>query len=354
MTLTAQASTYSWGGQSAKETVAALWYRHRVLDGDLAEISDERMGQPEVGGTPVPTLPYRAGYMVGGGLSVYPRFEDVFGWILYGAMGSVTTTADTPEIGMHQHKFGFAANPAFMNYMSFRRHLVGAAAAGAEDLGTVYEDGRIIGLTFNLPNSGIPTARVDVLAREFTFEDPSAWSYVNTMEDPLSVPISCTVGGYIKIPGYDAANLPVIGAQIAIQNVPLDIRQEMVYGSPKLDDVTPVFRNMTVTLTLKWADPDLWRTILTGAVGGASWITAPFIEDLDIVALSPADITGKANPYSLRIQASNVVWQPVGGIRLAGNESVMLSIRGVAFDNPGGDYNSLTLENEVTAYAWPV
>lgn len=356
MTVTAQASIFSWGGQTAKEVTATTWYRHRVVDGDLSEITDDRMGPPEVGGRPTPTIPYRGGYLVSGGLVIHPRLENTFGWILEGAMGGVETTTDSPEAGINSHKFSFSANESWTPWMSFRKEIIGAATDGSDDLGVVFQDCRIIGLTLNLPNNGLITSRIDVLGRDFAYTEDPTWTYDNTMEGHESVPVSCVVGGYMKIPGYSATELPIIGAQLTFANVPLDTRMEMVYGSPKLDNVTTVLRSLTVTLTLKWQDPDLWQRIFTGGTGspyGASWSVIPFIEDLDIVAHTPDDIPGLANPYELRVQAAEVLWQPVGGIRLSGNNAIVFTIQGTAFENDAGDYCSFTLENEIANYTWP-
>ncbi len=357
MTVTAQASTFSWGGQTAKEVTATTWYRHRVVDGDLSEVTDDRMGPPEVGGRPTPTIPFRAGYLVSGGLVLNPRLESTFGWILEGVMGAVSTTTDTPEAGMNRHKFAFAAaNESWTPWMSFRKEIIGAALDGSDDLGVTYQDCRVIGLTMNFPNNGLITSRVDILGRDFVYEEDPTFVYANTMEGHESVPISCVIGGYMKIPGFSATELPIIGAQLTFGNVPLDLRQEMVYGSPKLDNVTTVLRTLGVTLTLKYQDPDLWQRIFTGGIGspyGATWSQIPFIEDLDIVAQSPDDIPGLANPYQLRIQADEIMWRPVGGIRLAGNQAVLITLQGTAFENDAGDYCSFTLDNEVANYTWP-
>lgn len=355
MTVTAQAGTFSWGGQSAKESVATTWYRHRVVDGDITEITDDRMGPPEVGGRPTPTIPYRAGYLVSGGLSINPRLVDVFGWLLFGALGAVTTTANSPESGLHSHKFAFASNESWIPWMSFRKHVVGAAVDGSEDIGMIYEDCRVIGATFNLPASGIVNARFDVLGREFAFdESPDAWTYANTMEGHESVPISSVVGGYFKIPGYSATELPIIGAQVSLGNVPLDIRQEMVYGSPQLDNVTPVLRTLGAQVTLKWQDPDLWQSIFTGSASGTAWTSTPFIHDMDVLASSPADVDDTySNPFTLRIQSDEMMWRPVGGIRLAGNNAVLITLQGTAFENDAGDYCAVTLQNSTASYTWP-
>lgn len=357
MAVTAQAGTFSFGGQTGKGTVAATYYRHRASDIDLATISDDRLGPPEVGGVPVPTIPYRAGVQAAGGALLNPRLEDTIGWLLYGACGAWSVTADedvfgTTDTGVYHHEFTFATDAGFIPYMSFRKEVPGET--GTDDLGETFQDCKIVNLTLALPNDGLITSRVDVLGRaadtQFT-TDPS-WSYDNTFEDYQSIPIGSVTGGYMQIPSYSATDLPVTAANVTLTNAPLDIRQEKNFGSPYLDEVTVVGRSLTVDLILKWKDPELYRDIITGSTTGTQWTAAPFVSDLDIYARSPEVIPSQTTPYELRIVAPTVMYQVVGGIRLAGNEAVMLRVTGTAIASTQ-DYVTFHVANEATQYTWP-
>jgi len=362
MAVTAQTGIFSFGGQAAKGTISSTFYQHRAADVDLSPISDDRLGPPEVGGLPVPTIPYRAGVVATGGAAINPRLEDTIGWLLYGALGAHTTEADKDVLGsavtgMVAHEFTFATDQAYIPYMSFRKEVPGHAGDGSEDLGESFVDCKIVNLTLALPNDGLITARVDVLGRTFDFTDDPSWSYENTqMEDYESIPIGCVTGGYLKVPGYSATELPITMATVTLTNAPLDIRQEKVYGDPFIEDVTVIGRALTVDMVVKWKDPELYRDILTGSTTGTEWTPAPWVEDLDVYALTPQDMPGSAplTPWGLRVQASKVMYQVAGGIRLAGNQSVMMRVTGTAIAPSGTDhYCDFLVGNASTQYTWP-
>ncbi|MHA2383919.1 MAG: hypothetical protein ACXACT_15200 [Candidatus Thorarchaeota archaeon] len=363
MAVTAQAGVFSFGGQSAKGTVASTFYQHRAADIDLATISDDRLGPPEVGGIPTPTIPYRAGVLATGGATISPRLENTFGWLLEGAVGAWSATTDenvfgTATTNMFDHEFVFATNQGFVPYMSFRKEIPGAAADGSDDFGETFEDCKIIALTLALPNDGLISTRVDVLGRVSEFVEDPTWTYGNTqMEDWDSIPIGCVTGGFLKIPTYSATELPVVQATVTLTNAPLDIRQEKVFGDPYIQDVTVIGRSLTVDMLVKWDDPDLYQSIITGSTTGTQWTATPFTSDLDIYTVSTIDAptTNPATPWQLRVRAAEVMYQAVGGIRLAGNNALMQRVTGTAIAPSSGEYVTINLGNTVnaTAYTWP-
>lgn len=362
MAVTAQAGVFSFGPQSAKGVTASSWYKHRASQVDLAPISDDRLGPPEVGGIPTPTIPFRGGVMVAGGALINPRLESTIGWLLHGAMGSWTQETDKNVLGdtvttMHSHSFVFSTtNASYVPWMSFRKYITGTEAA--DNFGEIYKDCKIVGLTLALPNDGLITARVDALGREVQFVEAPSWTYANTeYEDYESLPISVVTSGYIKIPGFSATDLPVVQATVTLQNAPLDVRQERVYGSPYLRDITIVGRSATVDMIVQWEDPDLYQKILTGSTTGTEWSPLPFTSDLDILAVSSRLMGGVSpdSPWQLRIEAEEVMYQVVGGIQLAANQAVMMRLQGTVIAPSSGDYLTFKLGNKVNGagYTWP-
>ena len=359
MAITSQTGKLSFGGQSAKETEATTYYQHRASDIDLAAISDDRLGPPEVGGINTPTIPYRAGLVATGGATLNPRLEDTFGWLLYGALGAHSVTADEDVLGntvtgYQHHEFTFDTDTAFIPWMSFRKEV--PAVDATTDHGEIYVDCKILNFALALPNDGLITTRLDVLGRMATgtqFESNPSWSYDNTqMEDYPSIPIGSVTGGYLKIPTFSATALPITAANVTLTNAPLDMRQEKVFGSPYLEDVTITGRALTVDMVVKWTDPQLYRSILTGTTNGTNWTAAPFVSDLDVVTRSPSLAGTTGESYALRVEAPAVMYQVVGGIRLAGNNAVMLRVQGTAIASTS-DYVTVHLGNEATAYTWP-
>src|ERR1043165_4809390 len=122
MALTAAAGIFGFGPQAGKATPAETFYRHRAIDVDLGINDDVRLGQLEVGGTPVPTFPYKAGYVVGGGATLQPRLEDTFGWLLYGALGKCSSDAIGGHAGSYEHVFEMASDPTQVPWMSMRKY----------------------------------------------------------------------------------------------------------------------------------------------------------------------------------------------------------------------------------------
>lgn len=364
MAVTAQTGVLSFGAQTGKGVPATTFYKHRASDIDLATISDDRLGPPEVGGIPTPTIPYRAGVMASGGATIMPRLQNTFGWLLHGALGRVSSTAGQDALGatvtgITNHEFLFHTDAGFVPWMNFRKEIPGSASDNSDDLGENYSDCKIVALTFTLPNDGLITSRVDVLGRaaEQIFDDAPSWTYGNTLyEDYESIPIGCTVGGYLKVPGFSATALPITQATISLTNAPLDIRQEKVYGSPYLEDVTIIGRQAQIDVIVKWNDPQLYMSILTGSTTGTNWVSAPFVQDLDVYALSPATIPGTSplSPWGMRVRAAAVMYQVVGGIRLAGGQAVMMRLQGTAIAS-AGEYLRINVGNTVaaTGYAWP-
>lgn len=351
MSVTAQAGTVGFGAQSAKGTLPTTWFRHRATMVDLAPIDPTQEGAPEVGGIPVPSFPYKTGPMVAGGLTLQPRFEDTLGWLLYGLMGDVTSTESPGASGIYNHLFEMLeSDPTYVPWMGFRKHIPRKDNGVNTDLGEIYKDCKVLGFTLTLPNEAPLSARIDVLGREFQLdEDPSIWAWDNTFEHWESIPVACAVGGYLKIEG---AELPVVQANISFQNVPLDPRNEKVYGSPWLEDITIIQRRMQYEMTVKWNNPDLYRDVLTGSTSGTDWSPHPKTASFEVKAVSSMDIDGEDEPYSLIVAADEVMMNQVGGITLAGNQAVMMRFSGTALE--ATNYASFTLRNKATSYVWPV
>jgi hypothetical protein len=356
MTITAASGVLSFGGQVAKGTLATEWYRHRAIAIDLDAIDEVREGAPEVGGIPVPTFPYKSGPVVAGGFTLQPRLEDTLGWLLHGTMGDVDSAVDDYDADIYNHEFILKADAeSYVPYMSFRKAIPGNGVDADTDLGQIFKDCKIIGTSLVLPNSEPVTMRVDVLGREFSLDhDPSAWTDENEFEHWESIPVACVTGGYIKIGGVE---YPVVQATLGFQNVPLDIRQERIFGDPFIEDVTIVQRRLAYDITVKYNDPDLYAEILTkGSVGGGAtgtiWGPEPKTASLDIKTVSSVNMTGKSEPYSLRVQADEVMMSQVGGVALAAGQGIMMRFTGVALE--ATNYAKFTLRNLNDAgYVWP-
>lgn len=361
MTTVAQAGILGFGPSAGKGlgVVGDAWRRCKATAIDLAVMDDQRLGPPEVGGRPLPTIPYKAGVMVGGGMTIHPRLQNTVGWLLFGALGDVTTTSGSGSIKYHQFELD-ASNPAFVPFMGFRKFIPSDGQVGNYTLGETYQDCKITNLALTLPNDGLISARVDTVGRLFTLEQAPAWGTTSgsgngwaadgEFEDYPSIPIGSVPGGYINTPAF--GNLPVVQATVGIQNANLDPRMEKVYGSPYLEDVTIVSKQLTLDLVVKWTNPDLYRQILTGAISGTEWSAVPFTTQIDYRCQSPGNMTGETLPWRLDVWVNEAMLALQGGIELAGNNAVMMRFRGTALDVTGG-YCYFKLWNTTASYTWP-
>lgn len=367
MAVTAQTGIFGFSPQFQKGTVVTQYYKHRASDIDLGVVSDDRLGPPEVGGTPIPTIPYRAGVMVAGGALLNPRLENTLGWLLYGAMGAVTTTGNkdctgttgATVTGMYRHEFRYSTTDAgYVPYMSMRKVIPGTDTTTT--FGETYQDCKLVSLTLALPNDGLIAARVDAIGRSASFTNTvSGWTWTNTQfEDYQSIPIGVVTEGYLKVPTFSANELPIVAATITLTNAPLDIRQERVYGDPYLQDITVVGRSITADFVLKWDDPYLYQKILTGATGATAtqWISSPWVGDFDVMAYAASKAAG-TNPltaWQTRVYVPAMMFQVAGGIRLAGNQSVAMRLTGTGIASTSSTiYGTIYLGNTITQYVWP-
>lgn len=362
MTTVAQAGILGFGPSAGKGqgVVDNSWFRHKATLIDLAILDDQRLGPPEVGGRPLPTIPYKAGVMVGGGATINPRLEASVGWLLHGALGSSTSTSGSGGVKIHTMRLD-PTTPGFVPWMGFRKFIPSGGGAGEYGLGETYEDCKITSVNVTLPNDGLISARVDAVGRNFTLSEDPVWGVSSgsvggwhdpygEFEDYTSLPIGTIPGGYINTPTY--GELPVVQCTVGIQNMPLDPRMEKVYGSPYLEDVTIVSRAVTLDLTVKWTNPDLYRQILTGSTSGVNWSADPFTTAMTFKSVSPANMPGELEPYALIVEVTEAMLALQGGITLAGNNAVLMRFTGTALDVTG-DYVVWKLRNQYADYTWP-
>lgn len=356
MAVTAQAGIFGFGPQSEMGSEASLFWRHKATTIDMGVLDDIRVGPLEIGSGPFPTFPYKAGYIVGGGVEMQPRLEDSIGWLLYAAMGECVTTG--PVDLAYSHAFTpLDADKAFVRWMSLRKYIPQKESDITTDLGELYTDCKPVALALTLPNDAPITARWDFMGREFEMiDDVSGWAWQNAYEDWGSIPVGCEVGGYIKFTGGGLTDeeLPVVGARVTFANQNLDIRQEKVYGSPALEDITIIQRQITYDVTIKWNNPELYKALTTGATDGTVWTSQPLTGSLDIAMVGTDDIGAGTTPFSLNCTAAEIMWQMNGPIELAAGQAIMMRFTGTALEPAAGDYATFTLVNGQTEYDWPV
>lgn len=348
---------FGFGPAPDKDTPPATWYRHRAIRVGLGEVDQVDLFTPEVGGYPVPDGAWSAGPLIGGGFELQPRLKGTFGWLLAALTGSTTSTAlddGTNPDGSYQHEFAFGGVQA-LPWLGFRVYQPGDTTAN--DVGREFIGNRVLSAQFTITTDAPPRVTMAVRGRKWQHSDPSTWAWANAFEDTKTVPLPVVSGGSMTIPGFSATALPVVAAQIGFVSAPADMRFDRVLGSPYLDDVTIVNQVVTVDATLKWKDATLYRAILNGSSTGTAYAGQTFEQDFDLVVYAPETIPSTAGvtdrKYELRFSVPRMLWQVNGPPTIAGNDVVLLRLRGTALlPGPSQPYAKITLINDQASYTW--
>jgi hypothetical protein len=355
MALTAQAGIFGFGPQAAKDTIATTFRRHKAMNLGFGVMDDTRIGPLEIGGSPFPTFPYKAGYVVQGPAAFMPRMKDTFGWLLYATMGGITTT-ELDAAARFKHDFHPAVDKAQVRWLTLRKYIPMKDGDAATDLGETYTNCKPIGLGFSVAQDQPLQAQMDFLGTDYSFtDDVSSWVWANSYEDFNSIPVGCTVGGGLTFTGGGLTDkvLPAVRATIQMQNVPLDIQDEKVIGNPGLEDVTIVERRMTYDVQIKYNDPELYLAILTGSITGNQWTSTPFTGSLGLTVVSAGEIGSTGEPYKLSVTSPLINWRMTEPLALAAGQAVTMRFQGTVLEPNAGEYATISIENETAAYAWP-
>lgn len=354
MTVAATESIFGFGPQEAKGTLATTWYRHKAARVDLGPQQTIRQFPPEIGGGYHPTGAYKEMAFGAGQAIINPRLEETIGWLLYAAVGDVSTVADTPEAGMHRHIFTPPTNAYEFPWMSVRRYIPGATGVG-DDLGEVLLDARCVGWRLAAAPGAICTSAFTFVGREpkLSETDVDVWAWENTYEHYRSVPLAHQ--GTLKLGGNDVPATNLVFDLVDSYTTP---REELIIGSPYPDDFILQFQTLTVTWTYKWQNAALYKALLTGDnVEGVDdlidWSPTVHADTFAFDVYSPGDATGMANPWRLKIYAPEFTWQAAGPPSLIGGGWLALQFTGIAQEQVGGDTFEVWLENLIDGYTWP-
>ena len=360
MSVTAQGATVGWGLQAGglKEGAIATWYRHKGMAVALGPNVQKQVAPPEIGGNNNPTGGYTAGTHVEGRLSVIPRLEGDFGWLLLAMTGNCQTVANATTGFTHR----FRQSPGlatFLPFLGFRRIIPGRAAQ--DFLGEIFNDCIVSSATFNFPQVGFMTAELDVMGRFWALDSaPGLWSWSDVAEDFDSVPMVMRGSG-IRLPNlalFNGQPLPATSARVTLNNNTSTVREERVIGSYYPEDFTPKQRSMQVEFTYKWRDSDLYRFLLNGGdPAQTSFLPCVPNSDFELRIETPCDIDeGVINyPWAFQIEAPNVMWQ-ASPLQLQGDDLLMLQVSGTAMEAASGnaeDYFGILVENTVSSYVIP-
>lgn len=310
---------------------------------------------PEVGGVPIVDGAHKLGAYYAATADLHPRLEDKFGWLLFALCGDVSTVSDEPASGLYTHYFRMSASDYLaLKWLTVRRAIPapeGGAASGEQGLDT-----RIASMMLNFPAAARVSARVGLLGRVPSFSDDiSGWTYSGTAEGVTSVPITSSTLSHFKLPTFQAATLPTQLVSVTIGNTVSQPRQEFIVGSPFPDDLIGLYRNVGIECAYKWEDEDLWLELVAAGGTGASIDWSPVIYETDfrVKAVSAANISGQAYPYSVEFYAPKCYFWPTGAPEIAGVNLIQLPLAGLVVRPDSGDPFQIIVVNEVAGYTWP-
>lgn len=360
MSVSSLNSIWGAGPQTAKGVAATTFYAFRAMRvaGGPQELA--QTAEPEVGGQPLPDAAYKVGVFTREQIDLYMRLEDDIGWLLYALTGAVSTTADTPESGMHTHTFRMDPTSTLtmltLKWLSTRR-IIGQPAIG-HNFGMQVVDNRIEAMMFNLAAAAALTCRMNMLGRTHTLsDDPSAWTWAASSPEGFdSVPISANTNSHFKVPDFSASALPTQQVQIQFGNVLTQPTQEFIIGSPYMDDIAALYRNIGLNWTYKWYDEDLYLYMVANGGTGTSidWSAIVPSGSFEAKISTPQNVSGMSNPYSITFAAPEVFWFPTAPPSLSGLNLIQLPVSGiVAATDDGSDPFTIQLVNETSAYTWP-
>jgi len=353
MTVASSSAVFSYGGQAAKGTLATTWYRHKAARVDVGPQQSIRQFPPELGGGFHPTGAFKEMAFGAGQAILNPRLQNVIGWLLYAAIGKLSTLEDAPEVGMNRHIFTPPANYYDMKWISVRRSIPGATGTG-DNVGEVLKDCRVMGWRLAIAPGAIATSAFTIVGREpkLSLVGVDTWEYDNAYENYTGVPLGHQ--GLLEL-GGDAQ--PATNIVFDLVNQYTNPKEEMIVGSPYPDDFILQQQILTATWTYKWKNPDLYAALLTGAnieaVGVIDWSPAVHTDDLELQITTPGNATGMSNPWLLNIYAPTFTWQAAGPPELIGGGWLALQFTGVAQETTGTDTFRVWLENLAPTYAWP-
>lgn len=380
MSVPSQASVFSLAVQSEKQGDNALdvaaqsWYRTRAPRISAGTIQMQDNFPLETGGPIVPTGTFKAAQYGAGDVEMIPRVQEFIGYLLYGALGNVTSQTDavwdtstddfsTPGdyTGVNAHRFTFDPASSYSQpWLALRTMTPGATPD--KNFGQVFVDSKVSAMRLNVPAMGLLGSTVSFQSRKVTY--PSAqsvndtWVYQNTVEDSLSA-VHAGRGSFL----VGGEQHPITNASIEFVNNLTTPEEEMVVGSYNPDDFMAKNREMRVSITIKWQNADFYRKILTGSVSETDWQSLPLIYDsagadkaFEATFYSPGSIPGSQDPdtnpvpYMLKVIANRMSWQiDRGGIELRAGEIIQVPYIGTVLEPAEGqEYCEFILHNDAT------
>lgn len=344
------------GGQNATEydRSTLTWRGFMFVDTDYGERQMQDIFPLEAGGTQVPTGPYKSGAWLSGGFVFQPRMQDDLGWLLLALLGDSSTVNNTTH-GVHTFKFK-ANDETNLPWVAVRKKVPGRGNVLA--LGTLGYDNIVSGLTLTLNPASILQARAEFFGRVPKFDQASDEWVKPTVEDYKSAGLTCLAN--FKLPSLlGSKTIPLQQLQLVMSNSTTTEREEMIIGEYHPDDVISLTRSLRMRFVYKWESRELYERAF-GGLGKSDWSPTSFItttvgsdKAFDLNISAPFNIPGTTIPYSLRIYANEVVWQPEGPPATTPGQIVMQAWSATVLYNATSYVEFVLTNGRTSAYTLP-
>jgi hypothetical protein len=342
---------------------------YAVTDLSLGPVKNMDNLPDEIGGVALPAGAFTTGAWAEGPVSLIPRLDNRFGWLLLAAMGEVSTIADTlianlplladsvgGDTGIHSHLFQFNVdNQYFIPWLTMRRLLPHATTASR--VGETFQDGHVRTMTMNIAAGAAVGVDLDILARlkqsDYVFDYNPSWAAA-TFDDIDNFAVT-TCDGWFEVEG---TAFPVTNVALTVTNQLLAPAQSLVVGDFNPEDFPNLGRTAVVTATFLVEDWDLYTSIFRGAANttDANVACPVYNADLDVMVASQTYISGN-EPYRCRIlsnqSSDNVAWS-VRPVRFAPNQPIRAQVTGTIQATAAGQYPLyVILQNDQANYTLP-
>lgn len=364
MSATGQAGIFSFAPQPEKfgddpySSAGLTFHRVRSPRIGLGTVGPVTPFDLETGGPITPSGTYKTLHYGAGDVDLYPRCHDVLGWLLYAALGDVTSATVPGATGAYLHSFRFDATGRQIPWLALRKFIPGATSAG--DNGEEFWDAQIAGFELALPQMG--PAAMSLMLQSLNSQpisDPAGWTYSAAAEDTRSVPVA----GFstVKILGE---RIPTINAVVSFANGLTRPEDEAIHGSYNPEDFTVLNRSASIRFIYKYSNADLYAWMHTGSKGGTNWTNEPTSIDtaggnkaIEINMKAPASISGSApdTKYSLTMWGDRATLIPGAVLEVAAGQMITQEFT-LLFEDPADsakEYVAFDLVNGKSAYTWP-
>jgi hypothetical protein len=295
---------------------------------------------PEVGGSYLPRLSYKAGVSAGGSVSFNVR-PDSFGHFLFMACGQSTDTSVPAQTGAYQHVMTPFA-PSVSNDLPWYTVVSDIAKLYAEQV----IDTRLSSLQMSIPKASLATATASLYG--LTPSEIAVPGTETLDTGPIFQSCLATVNLVDEVGGTSISANSIIPDQVQLTFNSNLAQDESVVGSFYPVDATLLQRSVDVSYDITLRDPDLVRAVYRNG-GTSAWSPTMYRGHLTLTLTSSSNIAGTTQPYSLEIDMPGIDFLMMP-ISMSGGQLIRANLSAQVTLGDAGDQFTFTLINATPSY----